>query len=272
MVLVTGASAGIGRATCLALSAAGARVAMAARRVDRLEENAAKMRDALVVPTDMADLEAVEAMVDRTVDHYGRIDVLINNAGISVLSRLATLDEADLRRMLDVNFTAAVVATTRALPTMRRQHHGLIINVGSPGGFLGVPLFASYSASKAAMHGWTRCLQAEWAGSEIFVSEYHPGVIDTEMHEASLVNSKIDNVQALRDRGAGPAGMIPAVAAEKVAEDLVSCVRHPTLTAYSGPSVRYGSVVAYIDWLRRYMMTRVARTMSERTGVAGFGD
>ncbi len=272
VVLVTGASAGIGRATCLALDKAGARVAMAARRADRLGENAAVMRDALALPTDLADLDAVEAMVDRTLEHFGRIDVLINNAGVSVLTRADAIEPAAMRRMLDVNLTSAVVATTRALPAMLRQHGGLIINVGSPGGFLGVPFFASYSASKAALHGWTRSLQAEWAGSEIFVTEYHPGVIDTEMHDVSLKTSSLAEAPRLADGEGGPVAAMRPVSAESVADDLVECIRHPRLAAYSSPAVRYGSVLAYIDWMRLRFMTRMADSLRRHAGVTTFSD
>ncbi len=272
VILVTGGSSGIGRATCLALDRAGARVAMAARRVERLRNNAAMMRDALVLPTDLADMTAVEAMVDRTVQHYGRIDVLINNAGMSVLTRVDAIDAAAMRHMLDVNFTAAVVATTRALPTMRRQHGGLVINVGSPGGFLGVPFYGSYAASKAAMHGWTRSLQSEWAGSEIFVMEYHPGVIDTEMHSTAIGQSTLDGAAQLADRDSGPAAAMRPVAAEKVAADLVDCIRNPRPTAYSSPSVQYGSILAYFDWGRRRFMAQLASKVRQRTGSAPFSD
>lgn len=272
VVLVTGASAGIGRATCRALDRAGARVAMAARRAERLEENAAAMRDALVLPTDLADMVAVEAMVDRTIAHFGRLDVLINNAAVSVMTRADAIEPPDMRRMIDVNFTAAVVATTRALPAMRRQHGGLIINVGSPAGFLGVPYFASYAASKAALHAWTRTLQAEWAGTEIFVCEYHPGVIDTEMHDVSLSGSTLAEARRLAGRNGGPGAAMQPVSPESVAEDLVDLVRLPRLAAYSSPAVRYGYAVAYVDALRRRFMSRMARSVRERTGLSPFSE
>jgi NAD(P)-dependent dehydrogenase (short-subunit alcohol dehydrogenase family) len=272
VVLVTGASAGIGRATCRALDRAGARVAMAARRAERLEENAAAMRDALVLPTDLADMKAVEAMVDRTLAHFGRLDVLINNAALSVLTRADAIAPEDMRHVLDVNFTAAVVATNRALPAMRRQHGGVIINVGSPGGFLGVPFFASYAASKAALHAWTRTLQAEWAGSEIFVTEYHPGVVDTEMHDRSLAESKLAEAVRLAGRDGGPGAAMQPVSPESVAADLVECIRHPRRAAYSSPAVRYGYAVAYVDGLRRRFMSRMARSVRERTGITPFSE
>jgi short-subunit dehydrogenase len=237
-----------------------------------LRENAAVMRDALVLPTDMADLAAVEAMVDQTLQHFGRIDVLVNNAGVSVLTRTDAIDLAHMRRLLDVNFTAAVVATHRAVPAMVRQHAGLIINVGSPGGFLGVPFYGSYAASKAALHGWTRSLQAEWAGSEIFVTEYHPGVIETEMHDVALEESPLAEAQRLAGRDSGPAAAMRPVSAQTVAEDLVDCIRYPRLTAYSSAAVRYGSFVAYVDWLRRRFMARTAESVRRRGGLSTFSD
>src|SRR5437868_15513932 len=101
VVLVTGASSGIGRTTALAFSAAGARVAMAARRRDRLEENAGRMQDALVVPTDLTDEAQATAMVERTLEHYGRLDVLINNAAMIPMSRADATRAPLVRRVLE---------------------------------------------------------------------------------------------------------------------------------------------------------------------------
>jgi NAD(P)-dependent dehydrogenase (short-subunit alcohol dehydrogenase family) len=230
------------------------------------------MRDALVLPTDVSDMAAVEAMVDHTVQHFGRLDVLINNAGTSVLTRVDAVEPEAMRHMLDVNFTAAVVATTRALPVMRRQHGGIVINVGSPGGFLGVPFYGSYAASKAAMHGWTRTLQSEWAGSEIFVVEVHPGVVDTEMHAVAVGQSTLAEAAQLAGRDSGPAGAMRPVSAEKLAADLVACIRHPRPTVYSSASVRFGSVLAYVDWGRRRFMAQLASAVRQRSGLSPFSE
>ncbi len=251
----------------MAFDEAGARVAMAARRRQRLAENAAAMRDGLVIAADMTDLDAVEAMVDRTVEHFGRIDVLVNNAATSLLSPVDELSPEEMRRVLDVNFTSAVVATTRAVAFMRRQHRGLVINVGSPAGFLGVPYYAAYAASKAAMHGWTRTLQAEWAGSEIFVCEYQPGVVDTELARAAVRESAGDGAASLLDPTAAPVAPLQLVSPESVAADLVSCARHPRLTGYSSREVRFGSVIAYVDWARRRLTERMARDTRQRLAV-----
>jgi NADP-dependent 3-hydroxy acid dehydrogenase YdfG len=277
VVLVTGASAGIGRATALALHRAGARVAMTGRRRERLEENAAIMRDALVVPVDFADSAAVEAAVDRTIEHYGRLDVLINNAGVSVLSHTDALTPEAAEKLLDVNFIAAVVATNRALPAMRRQHRGLIINVGSPGGMIGVPMYASYAASKAAMHAWTRSLQAEWAGSEIFVSEYQPGVVSTEIHAAAIEGSPLRaQVAGIDFNASNPSRLFRSatepIRAEKVAADLVECVRQPRLCMYSSRSVRIGCAMASIDAFRLRLVAQLAQSLRRRSGLSMFSD
>lgn len=275
VVLVTGASAGIGRATSLALGHAGARVAMAARRRERLEENAAQMEGALVLPTDLADEEQAKAMVDRTIDHFGRVDVLINNAGVSVLTRADALQPEAVRQMMAVNFIAPLVATQRAVEDMRRRHRGHIINVGSPAAFLGVPLFASYAASKAALHGWTRSLQAEWAGTEIFVTEYQPGLIATEMHESSVAASELGDVGGIdvfedESQSAILRRLNTALPAEKVAQDFLDCIRHPRPSMYSSPSARLGSIVALVARLRLSITSGMARAFRKRSNLEVF--
>lgn len=272
VALVTGASAGIGRATSLALSRAGARVAMAARREERLRENAAQMGESLVLPTDLADRAAVTDMVERTVAHFGRIDILINNAGESRLTPVDAIAVAEMRAMLDVNLMAAVVATSRALPVMRRQHGGIVVNVGSPGGYLGVPFYGSYAASKAAMHAWSRTLQAEWAGSEIYVVEVQPGVIETEMHAAAIERSAIPDASLLAGRDGGPAGAMRPMSADDVAAAIVDAVRMPRPVIYTSPAIRYGSIVAYVGVLRRRFMAQLASGVRQRTGWQPFHD
>ncbi len=173
VVLITGASAGIGRQAALAFDRAGAKVAMAARRADRLEANAAQMTDALCLPADVSDRAQNQAIVDRTIEHFGRLDVLVNNAGVTRVEHSDTMDIEQCERLFEIHFYGPLVATLRAVPQMRLQGGGNIINVTSPGGLIGVPFNASYSASKAAITGWTRAIQAEWAGTGIHVTQHH---------------------------------------------------------------------------------------------------
>jgi NAD(P)-dependent dehydrogenase (short-subunit alcohol dehydrogenase family) len=149
VVLVTGASSGIGRATSLALGRAGARVAMAARRRERLEENAAQMDGALVLPTDLADEAQAAAMVDRTVEHFGRLDVLINNAGVSVLSRADALHPDAVRHMLAVNFIGPLVATQRAVEHMPTVSFGQRTSISSCNQRVGLMFTGRWGASSS---------------------------------------------------------------------------------------------------------------------------
>ena len=271
-MLVTGASSGIGRATALAFDAAGARVAMAARRRELLEQNAARMRQALVVPTDLTDEGQATAMVERTIEHFGRIDVLINNAAMIPMARADGTRPPLVRRTFETNVIGPMVATNRAVRAMRRQGRGHVINVGSPGFILGVPLLAAYSMSKAALSGWTRCLQAEWAGTEIVVSEYLPGYIDTESEAESDFGALGPDVFDDPDQIFFARWLTTKQPAEKVAADLVDCVRRPRLVMYSSPSLRFILWLARYARLRQSMGAKMARTCRKRLNITVFSD
>ncbi len=276
VVLVTGASSGIGRAAALAFDRAGARVALAARRAALLDEIASRMRDALVLPTDLADVGQAAAMVDETLEHFGRIDVLVNNAGGAVLARSDALRAADLRRVLDANFVGHVVATCRALPHMRRAGRGHVINVTSPGGWMGTPLLASYAASKAAMSAWTRTLQAEWAGSEILVSEYVPGAFATGIGTRAADDSRlpVGHVDVLaspiRHRIARPFSRPRRP--DEAAEQLVALVRRPALVRYSSLSIRAVTWLCRFPRLRRALGREMAGALREQLALSVWSD
>jgi len=272
VVLVTGASSGIGRATALAFDAAGARVAMAARRRERLEENAARMRDPLVVPTDLSDMAQATAMVERTLEHYGRLDVLINNAAMIPMARADGIRTPLVQRVLETNVLGPMVATNRAVRAMRRQGAGHVINIGSPGFILGVPLMGAYSMSKAALSGWTRCLQAEWAGTEIFVSEYLPGYVDTESEADSDFGVLGPGLFQDPEQSFVARWFTNKQPAEEVAADLVRCVRRPRLIMYSSPSIRVLLWLARFSRMRQAMGAGMARACRKRLNITAFSD
>lgn len=270
VVLVTGASSGIGRATALAFDRAGARVALAARRRERLEETAAQMMDALVVPTDLAQESQARAMVARCVEHFGRLDVLINNAGAAVPAPSDRLDPAATRTLFEANLIGAMIATRHAVPVMRGQGRGHIVNVCSPAGFLGVPLMADYCASKAAMSGWTRCLQAEWAGTEIDVTEYLPGLIATELGQARSDAAEAQPAKVMasgRNPGTGPLAPLPP---EHVADQIVACVRRPRAVVYSNLSTRLLCWAIESSALRRALGSRIGHAQRGQLGLPVF--
>ncbi|MEW6474998.1 MAG: glucose 1-dehydrogenase [Actinomycetota bacterium] len=186
VAVVTGASRGIGRAVALALADAGADVAVAARSAADLDDTAAAVRKAgrraLAVRTDVARAADVEALMSRTVDEFGRLDVLVNNSGIGEPHRALDTTEEVWDRHLDVNAKGTFLCCQAAARHMLAQGSGKIINVTSIFALKGVPNYAAYSASKAAIVGLTRALAVEWAGDGLQVNAVAPGYLATDIN------------------------------------------------------------------------------------------
>jgi len=270
VVLITGASSGIGRVTALAFDRAGAKVAMAARRKENLKENASQMSDALILPTDLSDEKQAVSMVDKTVKHFGRIDVLINNAATIYVSSADEVATDDLIRLFKINLIGPLRATNRAVHYMRRQGYGHIINIGSPGFMIGIPLYLPYVCSKAAMSGWTRTIQAEWAGTEIVVSEYFPGYIKTDskaesrrgpVDQDAIIDPDQNFIMRFFTRPKYP---------EDVARQLIALVNKPKLLVYSSALTSFGSWVANMPKRRLAIATGIARAARKHLGIKQF--
>jgi 3-oxoacyl-[acyl-carrier protein] reductase len=189
--VVTGASSGIGAQLARDLAARGMRVALLARRADRLEALAAEIRavggEAIAVPADVADRAAVDAAVRAVLDRHGRIDLLLNDAGYGRHVLFKDHDVADIERMMRVNYLGTVYATKAVLPTMRAQRRGWIVNVSSVAGKLGQPDEAAYSASKFAVAGLSEALVYELAPFGIHVMTVYPALVRTEMFTPDVI-------------------------------------------------------------------------------------
>jgi short-subunit dehydrogenase len=223
------------------------------------------MRAALVVPTDLSANGQAASMVKQTLQHFGRLDVLINNAGVAAPTNSDSLDPETTRRVLETNLVGAMIATREALPSMLRQGYGHIINVCSPAGFLGVPLMADYCASKAAMSGWTRALQAEWLGTEVNVTEYLPGLIDTELGQSR--DETVASPSRASDSGTGP---LAALSPDRVADQLVACVRRPRQVMYSSFGARMMCWVMESARFRRAVGSRIGIAQRKQLGLPVF--
>jgi len=189
-VLVTGASSGIGLETALAFATAGANVVLVARRAAALAKVATRARasgvQALAVATDVTRPAAVSACFARAVQRFGRIDIVVNNAGVMLPAQVVDIDPADLQRMLDVNLLGALHVMQAAVRQMRTQQDGgHIVNVASLAGRRGFSPLGGYCASKFALVGLTEALRTELLDESVGVSLVLPGVIDTPMAEAA---------------------------------------------------------------------------------------
>jgi NAD(P)-dependent dehydrogenase (short-subunit alcohol dehydrogenase family) len=188
VVVVTGASSGIGRATAVAFGAAGARVALIARRQAELERVAAEIATgggrAMVVAGDVTERAQVDACFDAVTRAYGPIDVVVNNAGILRPAPVTELSAQDLEAMLRVNLFGALYVMQAAVPRMQARGTGTIVNVASLAGRRGVTPLGGYCATKFALVGLTEALRTELDGGSVHVALVLPGVVETPMAEA----------------------------------------------------------------------------------------
>jgi hypothetical protein len=188
VILVTGASSGIGEATARLFARQGYRVGMGARRQDRLVRLAEEIRqgggEALPVSADLTKLEDIQQLVRCTLDQFGQIDVLLNNAGFGRLGWLEDLDPVlDIQAQLQVNLVAAIQMAREVLPNMIERRSGHIINMASVAGLVASPTYSIYAASKFGVRGFTEGLSREVGVFGIHVSALYPGGVRTEFKE-----------------------------------------------------------------------------------------
>ena len=220
VVVVTGASSGIGRATALAFARAGASVVLTARRVAPLQAAAAECErlgsGALAVPADVRDAAALERVAAEAQARFGGIDVWVNNAGVTLLGRFEDAPGDLWREVLETNFFGAVNGARVALPHLRRRGGGTLINVGSVNSRVGAPYASAYVASKFAIRGFAECLRDEVRGEGLDVCTVMPASIDTPLfqHAANFAGRP---VKPLR----------PIIRPQRVAAAIVRCAKRP---------------------------------------------
>ena len=185
VAIVTGASSGIGRAIAIDLAKRGTAVVAVARRRELIEEVAELCRptapDSSAAVADVADRGAIEAVCRETLERHGRVDVIVNNAGIPQRIHASRVTVEDVEQVMRINFMGAVYATLALLPSMLGRRDGRIVNVGSVAGRVGSPRESAYAASKYALTGWSEVLAADLLDTGVKVHLIVPGAIDTEI-------------------------------------------------------------------------------------------
>ncbi len=236
IVLLTGASSGIGEATARHLAAEGAQLMLGARRTDRLDRLVASIRAAggvaEFVALDVTSATNVQAFADTALAHFGRIDVLINNAGVMPLSPLAALKLEEWDRMIDVNIRGVLHGIAAVLPVMTQQSSGHIVNIGSIGGLSVSPTAAVYCATKYAVRAISEGLRQE--NDRIRVTCVYPGVVESELADTITDAPTVALMAAYRKIALKPDAIARAIAhvlGQPVDVDTSEIVIRPTASA-----------------------------------------
>lgn len=259
VILITGASSGIGAATARLFAANGYRVVLAARRLGRLQALKAELEaaggQALAVQTDVSDAASIQAMVQRTLESYGQIDLLFNNAGFGRTKWLEELDpQDDIAAQITTNLTGAILAARAVLPSMMHRRRGHIINMSSVSGLLATPTYSVYAATKFGLRGFSDALRREVGVYNIDVSVIYPGAVTTDFSSHTGVERKT-NLSTPRALVLTP---------EQVARAVLSLARRPRraliIPAIAGLSVLFANLFPDLtDWLQERIFTRPER-------------
>jgi NADP-dependent 3-hydroxy acid dehydrogenase YdfG len=234
VVAITGASSGIGEATARACAQAGAAVALAARRSERIEELAREIEEdggrAIALATDVADERQARGFVEQAYERLGRLDALVNNAGVMLLGAVEGADTENWRRMIDVNVLGLLYCTHAALPVMREQGSGHIVNVSSVAGRVASAGSAVYNLTKWGVGAFSEGLRQEALHSNIRVTIIEPGAVATEL--MSHNTDQIKELAAKRFEGVTP------LQSEDIADAVVYALTRPEHVAINEVLVR----------------------------------
>lgn len=274
IAVITGATSGIGRETAREFSKAGAKIVVAGRRKERLQELVNEIeaagRDALALQTDVADQSQVEKLIETSVERFGRVDVLVNNAGVAIASRFLEMPLEDFRRLMDVNFWGAVYACRAAVPHMRKQQGGgVILNVSSIFGKRGMPFETAYCASKFALAGFSESLRSELMSEGIDVCTIFPGAVETEIFDA-----------AANSTGLELPGHVPKFPAQQMAKLIVQTARFPqpeVVAAFDAQAINIANTFApalvdfALGWSVPFIegMRRASKSASAAPNISG---
>ena len=259
-VLITGASQGIGKATALLFANKGYDLVLAARQSDRLEAAGEEIknlgRQALTVPTDVRDPQQVKTLVDKALEHYGAIDVLINNAGIYASGSIENFSLDDWHQLIDLNLWGYIHMINALLPHMIERGTGTIVNLSSIGGKVPVPYLAPYNTTKFAVTGLTEAMHSELKPKGIHVCGIYPNLINSNFMERALFRGKDAEDAGARRKQLEQVLSVPVVEKpEDVAKAIWEGVKHQRAEVMVGSAnmsqAAYNLIPGPMQWLFR---------------------
>lgn len=228
VIIVTGASHGIGRDTAKLLAEKGAKVVLAARSKDELQELAKELPGSLAVPTDMRDSKAIESLITQTIEKFGRIDVLVNNAGQGIYGAIENVDIDGYQSVIELNVIAPLIAMQKIIPIMRKQGGGAIVNVSSMVSKAYYPYLGAYASTKYALNAISLTARAELEKENIIVSVMYPGLTETDFGVNALKSDETAKTMQSRSRVGMPVADSPEHVAKKILECIESGVAETT--------------------------------------------
>jgi len=241
VAIVTGASSGIGLATAQLLFSRGAKCVLVSRRREKLEELSIELPNSLVVPADMTKISEIKGMIEQTVTHFGRVDVLINCAGQGYDAPIETTDLEILRYVFDLDVAGPLVAMQQVIPIMRKQGAGTIINISSGTALMHLPNMGGYSALKRALADISLTAREELKKDNIVVSVVYPYMTATDFEKNTIKHPSLLNQQEEEPEGTGRP---PLDTAKYVAQKILEGIEkgEPEIFAH--------------DWMKKPLMIR----------------
>jgi len=257
VVIITGASSGIGKALAFEFGKAGAKIVITGRNTQKLEETAQELQsqniDTLAIIADVSKEADNQRMIAETLAKYGQIDILINNAGISMRALFEEVDLSVIRQLMDINFFGTVYATKYALPHILKSQ-GSIVAISSIAGYRGLPARTGYSASKFAMHGFIESLRTELIKKNVHVLLACPGFTQSNIRSAALTEDGSQQSETPRDEE-------KMMSSEEVAKHILKAVIHKkrdlVLTTQGKLTVFFNK------WLPKWMDKKVYDVMAK---------
>lgn len=220
VAIVTGASMGIGKAAAFLLSQKGAAVVLASRSKDKLENLSEKLKNSFVVETDMRDEKQIKRLVEKTVKKFGRVDILINNAGRGYDASVEKIDIKMFKELIQLDFLGPLIAMQEVIPYMRKNHEGSIINISSGTSLMNIPRIGAYSSLKKALVGLSLTAREELFRDNISVSVVYPYITDTNFHK-NIMGPPRHKLPTENNEKLSPTDS-PEIVAEKIIEAIAT--------------------------------------------------